>query len=300
MNKHYFFMNGFEEKNSRNIISLSAEEEKYLSKQILAGEAAKKQLSEENLSGGKRCYLEETIQAGEEAYNRLVLSNLPRASKFAAEAVRKNPYGLNDYEDYMQIAMKVICSCARTYNWEHGSRFGTYVHRCIKNELMRENAKNGYTVRIPEEKLSLIHKLKQLTEFESLSYAAKILNMEEEDAVQLLCASAPGKSLQSSVDTEDSDIEFGETIADDDAVTAEDIEDRIDRENMLERIWTAFFSLSEQEQYLLTGRLLTEGKAVPLRSYVGTVAKTTSGVQKKQIAAEKHLREIYFSLPLAD
>ena len=40
------------------------------------------------------------------------------------------------------------------------------------------------------------------------------------------------------------------------------------------------------------------GATQPMRAFVGTAAKSVSGVQKKQIAAEKHLRELYYSLPL--
>ena len=71
---------------------LSADEEIELSKRILAGEAAKTTLSTtENLTQADRTTLEQTARDGDLAYEQLVLSNMPRASKIAAEAFRKNP-----------------------------------------------------------------------------------------------------------------------------------------------------------------------------------------------------------------
>ena len=58
-------------------------------------------------------------------------------------------------------------------------------------------------------------------------------------------------------------------------------------------------ALSDDERTLLKGRMGFFGEQQTLKSFVGTAAKSVSGVQKKQIAAENHLRELYFSLPLA-
>ena len=71
------------------IDGLSADEEKELSKQILAGEAAKESLSNNaDLSDTEKSALTDIIEAGARAYDRLVLANLPRAAKIAAETLR--------------------------------------------------------------------------------------------------------------------------------------------------------------------------------------------------------------------
>ncbi len=280
---------------------LSAEEEKELSKRILAGEAAKIVLSEsEDLSEDNRAALERSAEDGKIACDELVLANLPRASKIANETYRKNPHGLNDIEDYRQTAIKVICLCARTFDWKLGCRFGTYVHRCLTHEMLRENAKTGYVLRIPEENLPLLGALRRESEDFGIDTAARNLGMTDDNAARLLLAGNLSKSLQDPVNTDDPDLELGDIIADAHAVTADEIEERIDREERLKKLGIAFSVLPENERSLLLGRMGFGGEQVPMRAFVGKVAGSISGVQKKQIAAEKHLRELYFSLPMAD
>ena len=81
--------------------------------------------------------------------------------------------------------------------------------------------------------------------------------------------------------------------------TAEQIEDNIENENRLLRLNRALEALPDDERNILKGRMGYYGEPQTLKSFVGTAAKSVSGVQKKQIAAVKHLRELYFSLPHA-
>lgn len=301
MYKHAFLSVQTRETDFSDRDRLSADEETELSKQILAGEAANQALSDNGrLSEEEKAALETLRDAGEQAYQRLVLANLPRAAKIAADTYRKNPLGLNTFDDYQQTALKVICKCARTYDWKLGCRFGTYVHRCLQHEMMRENAGTGYALRIPEETLPQLSALKRLSEIKGLDEAARELSMNTEDAGKLLLAGRPGKSLQDPVNADDSETELGETIADASAMTADEIESRIDHQKQLEMLNTALSQLPAAERDLLKKRMGFGGDPLPMRAFVGTVAKSISGVQKKQIAAEKHLREIYFSLPMAD
>ena len=194
----------------------------------------------------------------------------------------------------------MICSCAWTYDWKIGCRFGTYVHRCLQHEMMRENARMGYALRIPEENLSQLSALRRESEDFGVDTAARNLGMTADSAARLLLAGSLSRSLQDPVNTDDPDLELGDTIADAQALTAEEIEERIDREEMLKKLRIAFSALPENERSLLLGRMGFGGEQVPMRAFVGTVAGSICGVQKKQIAAEKHLRELYFSLPMAD
>ena len=281
---------------------LSFEEEQDLSKKILAGEEAKKVLADSGEMGeAEKTSLLQIINEGERAYDRLVLANQPRASRIAAEAYRKNPNGLNDFDDYKQTAMKVICRCARTYDGRKGFRFGTYVYRSLQNEMIRENARNGYALRISEEDLSIMNDFLQLVEKSGIQGAASELGMKYDEAVGLLLAIKVKKSLDEPAENDDSDLELGELIADMDVLTSEDVEEKIDLEIMCEKMRAAFSALPEKESLLLKGRIIgSDGDILPLRVFVGTVAQSTSGVQKKQIAAVKHLRELYISLPRAE
>ncbi len=279
---------------------LTADEEITLSKQILAGEEAKRSLSRNrNISEEEKSALQALIDAGESAYDQMVLANMPRAAKIAAETVRKNPYGVNDFEDYKQTAMKVICKCARTFDWKHGCRFGTYVHRSLQNEMMRENAKTEFIMRIPEENLARLSALKRLCENKSIEEAAQELSMTTEEALKLLLAGSPVRSLEEPVNEDSSDTELGETVCDESFMTKEEIENRIDFLIQIELLYIALSKLPVAERELLKGRMGFEGDPLPMKAFVGKTAKSISGVQKKQVAAVKHLREIYFSLPLA-
>ena len=289
-------------KSSDSIEMLSFEEEQDLSKKILAGEDAKKELADcGEMSEAKKTSLLQIIDEGERAYDRLVLANQPRASKIAAEAYRKNPHGLNDFDDYLQTAMKVICRCARTYDWKKGFRFGTYVFRSLNNEMIRENARNGYALRVSEEDLQVMKDFLQQVEKCGIQGAADALGMGHNEAVGLLLAVKMKKSLNEPADSDDSDTELGELIADEDVMTSADVEEKIDLEIMSEKMQAAFSALPDNESFLLKGRIIgSDGETQPLRTFVGKVAQSTSGVQKKQIAAIKHLRELYISLPRAE
>ncbi len=279
---------------------LTREEETALSKLILAGEEAKKELSEnKTLQDDELTALAETVKNGEAAWEHLVLANSRRAMKFAADTRKKNPFGLNDIEDYYQAAMRVICVCARTFDWRKKCRFSTFVHLCLQNEMLRENARTGYALRIPEHSLNQLSSLKKNAETMNMADAAADAGMTQDAAEKLLLMCKTGKSLQAPLDAEEPDTEFGDMLPDPYAVTSEDIEDRIELEEKLARLALAFCFLSEDEKTLLRGRMGFDGTVLPMRAFVGTIAESVSGVQKKQLAAQKHLREIYESLPLA-
>ena len=274
---------------------LSFEQEIDLSKKILAGETAKRKLSENDaLPENERESLNDAINDGDRAYEQLVLANMPRAMKTALATWRKNPYGRNDINDYHQTAMKVICMCARTYDWRMGCRFGTYVHKSLKNEMMRENARTGYALRIPEEELCRLNTLRRQKDNGEINDLA---DKARKSAEKLLLSCSSSKSLEEPLNNEEADTEFGETIADPTAVTAQMIEEEITNCLQISQLKDALAALPEDEQVLLKGRMGFDGEPLPLKAFVGIYAKSISGVQKKQQAAEQHLKEIFSSLP---
>ena len=269
--------------------NLNFEEEIMLSKKIQAGNEAKEILNGGNqLSGEERRNLNCLIEEGEAAFGQLVEANVPRAMKFAYETWLKNKFGVNDLEDYQQTALKVICTCARTFDWTKGFRFGTLAHHCLQHEMLRENAKTCYALRIPEESLMQLSTLKQNPETSVCRNSDK-----------LIAACSPYISLQAPLGKDRSDEEFGDFLPDTRVETAEQIEDNIENENRLLRLNRALEALPDDERNILKGRMGYYGEPQTLKSFVGIAAKSVSGVQKKQIAAVKHLRELYFSLPLA-
>ena len=276
--------------------NLDFEEEKVLSKKILAGEKAKRILNgNPALQKDERNILESSVREGELAYEHLVESNVPRAMKFAYETWLKNQSGLNALEDYQQAAMEIICVCARLYDAEKGYRFGTFAHNCLKHEMLRENAKTAYAIRVPEEQLMLLGKAgmnkNNAGEGQTEPSAAA--------PAKMLAVCGPCVSLQDPVKSNDADAEFGDILPDARALTAGQIEEQIDKEKLIDRLRTALESLPEDERNILKGRYGFYGEKMPMKAFVGTAAKSISGVQKKQQSAEKHLRDLYFNLPLA-
>ncbi len=282
--------------NDGNNHNLNFEEEIMLSKKIQEGNKAEEILGKcGSLSEKERMRLEMVIKEGDLAFDQLVDANVPRAMKFAYETWRKNRFGVNELEDYQQTAMKVICTCARTFDWKKGYRFGTFAHNCLKHEMLRENARSCYALRVPEEGLVQLNAAKQASGSEDGKEAAA----ERSDSDKLVAACSSYLSLQAPIGKDGSDTELGDLFQDTDAETAEQIEDRIDFENSVKQLYKALDSLSEDEKYILKGRFGFFGEDIRLKSFVGTAAKSISGAQKKQDAAVRHLREIYESLPLA-
>ena len=269
--------------------NLNFEEEIMLSKKIQAGNEAKEILNLGNLMSEEEFQkLTILVEEGELAFGQLVEANVPRAMKYAYETWQKNKFGVNDLEDYQQTALKVICTCARTFDWNKGFRFGTLAHNCLKHEMLRENAKTCYALRIPEESLMQLSTVKQNPETSVCK-----------DSDKLIAACSSYISLQSPLGKEGSEEEFGDILPDTRALTAEQIEEKIDEENNRLRLAKALEAMSEDERNILKGRMGYFGEPQLLKSFVGTAAKSISGVQKKQETALKHLRELYFSLPLA-
>ncbi len=275
--------------------NLSFDEEVMLSKKIQAGNDAKEILAKNgSLSYEDRVKLESLAAEGDLAFERLVYANVPRAMKFASETWQKNRSGADDLEDYRQVAMGVICSCARVFDWKKGCRFGTLAHQCLQREMLRENARMCYVIRVPEERLMQLPAAKK-------DAAADVSGAEAIGSAlkKLIDVCGPQRSLQDPVGMEEDEAEFGDYLPDPSAVTAAQIEESIDHEEMVSRLYKALESLPDDERMLLMGRAGFFGETQTLSSFVGTAARSISGVQKKQIAAEKHLRELYISLPMA-
>lgn len=299
MNRNTYFETETGACSGSSIEYLSAAEEAELSRRILAGGEAEKTLAEgTSLAESELETLRQTAADGRLAYEKLVLANEPRAVKTALETMRKNSRSLDDFEDYRQTAMQVICRCAKSFDWRLGVRFGTYVHRSLQHEMMRENAKMGYAFRIPEEQLPAAAALRKLSAEKGRVAAAGSMGLDGTLA-DILLEAANSCSLQAPVSAEDPDTELGDLIPDAHAVSAEEICDRIDLQARIDRLMAAFAKLPEAERELLKGRMGFYGEKRPMRDYVGIAASTLSGVQKKQEAAGRHLRKLFSELPAA-
>ena len=231
---------------------------------------------------------------------QLVLENIPLAWKIARETWSLNTVGLNDFNDYFQAALEVLCSCAYHYNPEYNASFGTYAYTCIKHRMILENAYSMYAFRIPEKKLYLIPGLKSGEDGTAGSESEKKTEKTLKKIRKLNMLAQKGKSLQEKINTEDGDLEFGEIVEDKNALTGADIEAQIDKTTMLAKLSIALKMLTPEEQAILSCRYGLDGKVLTIAQLAAIYAVKPERMYKKQLAAQRNLRKIIESLTQAD
>ncbi len=77
-------------------------------------------------------YLEQLKNGSEQAKSVLIERNL----RLVAHIARKYQGAQEDLEDLISIGTIGLIKAVSTYNYEKGSRLGTYAARCIENELL--------------------------------------------------------------------------------------------------------------------------------------------------------------------
>ncbi|MCI9137550.1 MAG: RNA polymerase sporulation sigma factor SigK [Lachnospiraceae bacterium] len=80
----------------------------------------------------EKYYLEKMKEGSLEAKNTLIERNL----RLVAHISKKYQNGEEDMEDLISIGTIGLIKAIATFNYERGSRLGTYAARCIDNELL--------------------------------------------------------------------------------------------------------------------------------------------------------------------
>ncbi len=231
---------------------------------------------------------------------QLVLENIPLAWKIARETWSLNTRGVNDFNDYYHAAVEVLCSCAVHYNPENNASFGTYAYTCIKNRMILENAGNMYALRIPEKQVYLIAGLKNQGNGKPGAKSGKKADRTLKKIRKLAMVAQKGKSLQETVNTEDGDLEFGEILADKNALTGADIEAQIDKTTMMAKFSIAFKMLTEEEQAILRCRYGLDGEDLTIAELADIYHITPGQLYSRQLEAQCNLRKNIESLTPAD
>lgn len=282
---------------------LTAEQEKELSRLIQAGTEAGKRLESgcPSFTEEERAELERTDYDGRLAYEHLVTANQRLACKLANEAARKNPGGIDEVRDYEQTAFIALCECARTFDWRYGVRFSTYAYQRVKQALIRENAQTAYAVRVPEDLLYKVNSMRALLATQTADEAAREMGMTVDQLFKLKAATTSGASLNAPLNSDELECELGDLIADETALTGQEIEELLFEEEDMEWLYEWLEKLSEREHDLICKRFgLCGEEPHKLAELTGVTAKTAGGVQKQISAILRRLRENYIDrLPLA-
>ncbi len=96
----------------------------------------------------------------EKIRNQLILANQGLARSLAGKYVG---YGL-DFHDLVQEGLIALIKVIERFDYRKGCKLSTYAQQWIMQAMMRALSKQSRTIRIPEDRLSEIRKLKVITE----------------------------------------------------------------------------------------------------------------------------------------
>lgn len=218
---------------------LNALQEVELAKAIEAGLLAKERLATGDLSGlkaesaGKDQQLIEELQtlamAGDEARQQFIQSNL-RLSVAIAKRYWK-PGGRLDFEELIQIGNVGLMHAIEKFDYAKGYKFSTYATWWIRQNITRQLADIGRTIRLPvhlDEKLKKLNWLiadmeKQQGRQPSVEELSKALALSAAKVEDLLQINSKINTVSLDKTLDESGLTVGDIIVDDSAPEAHDI-----------------------------------------------------------------------------
>ncbi len=198
---------------------LTREEEVELAKRMEQGIEAKSQLDRDGLSPEERVQLEETVAEGKAARERLIKANTRLVVSIAK---RYRGQGLS-FLDLIQAGNVGLIKAADKFDYNRGTKFGTYATWWIRQSVARTLKQQGRNIRIPVHTNDRIRKLYQvaarmeqdLGRRPTPEEIAEEVDLEPERVRWLLGVSQRPLSLERPVD-EDGESEFGDFLEDED------------------------------------------------------------------------------------
>ncbi len=198
---------------------LTREEEVELAKRMERGQEAKRKLEQEDLAPEEREELERVVADGQEARSHLIRANTRLVVSIAK---RYRGRGLS-FLDLIQAGNIGLIKAADKFDYERGTKFGTYATWWIRQSVARTLKQQGRNIRIPVHTNDRIRHLYQVASRLEQDFGRRPTPEEIADEVDLdpervrwlLGVSQQPLSLEKPID-EDGESEFGDFLEDED------------------------------------------------------------------------------------
>lgn len=239
---------------------LTREQEVKLAKQMERGQEARRQLDQDGHDPEERTRLKRLIQQGKDAREHLIKANTRLVISIA-----KNYRGQGlSFLDLIQAGNEGLIKAADKFDYQRGTKFGTYATWWIRQSITRTLKQQGRTIRIPvhtSDRIRDVYKTAQKLEQDlgdrpTPEEIADEMDLEPGEVRRLLEVSQRPLSLEKPVG-EENDTEFGDFIENEDIPSpAESAESGLLREDLQEALST----LTPREARILRLRFGLEGE----------------------------------------
>jgi RNA polymerase primary sigma factor len=280
---------------------LTREQEVDLAKRMERGEEAEKTLSQNGHGPEERRRLERLVEDGKEARQHLIKANTRLVVSIAKKYMGR---GL-PFLDLIQAGNEGLIKAVDKFDYERGTKLGTYATWWIRQSVNRALKKQGRTIRIPVHTSDRIKKLYQnareleqnLGRRPTPEEIAAEMDMEPSQVRWLLRVSRRPLSLEKPMD-EEGDSEFGDFIEDDSTPSpVQSVEHHLLRDDLLDTLDT----LTPREARILRLRFGLEGEETyTLREVGEKLGVTRERIRQIERQALRKLRHPRHSRKLRD
>lgn len=256
------------------------------------------------LSWADECRLSDAIEVGDrgaiDAANLLVTCNLRYVLKATSKYMGK-PF----YEDLIQEGNLGLMTAARKFSKNHGARFITYASWWVAQAMRKFLADNGRDVRLPTSTLNTIRKMNAIIvkiaksgRLVTDSEVADLMGLPVKKVRTLSMWAQEPVSINAPVsDSEDSDAEFGDFIAD--MVNASP-EENLMQEETRSNLDSLLSVLDSRERRIIEGRAGLTGEELSLEDLGNEFSISRERVRQIQAKAMEKLKKRGVNLGLAD
>ncbi len=249
-----------------------------------------------NLTWQDECELSDAIEQGgavaERAVNTLVTNNL----RFVLKATGKHA-AKSYYEDLIQEGNLALMHAARKFTKHHNARYITYAGWWVAQFVKKYLEENGRSVRLSPNAMRDVRKMNAIiaaivkdgcpvTDNE----VASRMEMKVEKVRKLLVWAQEPVSINAPLsDSENSDAEFGDILADMVNASPDDV---IIREQSQSTLYEALSILDDRERRVVEGRFgLNDGEELTLEDLAIEYGVSRERIRQIQVSALKKLKK---------